>query len=146
MPTNWDDELKKIDKRLESMSDEALLPAKHAATPQVKAEVVAKQQSTSTLGVALRLLLAVALGAAMLVWPYSTRCGIGLFSYLAATGMVSLAGVWTSVWTWRHRSARGHTLALLLIIWGGILAAMEVLPRVGYARPTPDHPTVWLCG
>ena len=146
MSTNWDNQLKKIDKQLESISDEALLPSRSAATPQLKAEVVAKQQSTSTLGVALRLLLAVALGAAMLFWPYSARCGIGLFAYLAATGVVSLAGVWTSVWTWRHRSARGHTVALLLILWGGVLAAIDVLPRVGYARPSPDHPMEWLCG
>ena len=146
MSTNWDNQLKKIDKQLESISDEALLPSRSAATPQLKADVVAKQQSTSTLGVALRLLLAVALGAAMLFWPYSARCGIGLFAYLAATGVVSLAGVWTSVWTWRHRSARGHTVALLLILWGGVLAAIDVLPRVGYARPSPDHPMEWLCG
>jgi len=26
-----------------------------------------------------------------------------------------------------------------------ILAGMEVLPRVGYAKPTPEHPTVWMC-
>lgn len=143
--TNWDEQLKKIDKQLESISDEALLPAKSAPTPQARVEAVAKQQSTSTLGVALRLLLATALGVGMVFWPYEARCGVGLFGYLGATGVVALAGVWTSVWTWRHRSAKGHLLALLLVLWGLVLAGMEVLPRVGYAKPSPDHPTAWMC-
>ncbi len=143
--SNWDEQLKKIDKQLESISDEALLPAKSAPTPQAKVEAVAKQASTSTLGVALRLLLSVALGVGMVFWPYEARCGVGLFGYLGATGIVALAGVWTSVWTWRHRSAKAHLLSLLLVLWGLVLAGMEVLPRVGYAKPTPDHPTVWMC-
>ncbi|GMV09973.1 MAG: hypothetical protein AMXMBFR55_17070 [Gemmatimonadota bacterium] len=143
--TNWDDQLKKIDKQLESISDEALLPSKGAPTQQARADVVAKQGSTSTLGVMLRLLLSVALGVGMLFWPYGTRCGAGLFGYLAATGVVALSGVWTSVWTWRHRSARAHVLSLLLILWGMVLAAVEVLPRTGYARPSPEHPAVWMC-
>ena len=143
--SNWDEQLKKIDKQLESISDEALLPAKSAPTPQAKVEAVAKQASTSTLGVALRLLLSVAPGVGMVFWPYEARCGVGLFGYLGATGIVALAGVWTSVWTWRHRSAKAHLLSLLLVLWGLVLAGMEVLPRVGYAKPTPDHPTVWMC-
>ena len=143
--TNWDEQLKKIDKQLESISDEALLPSKSAPTPQARVEAVAKQASTSTLGVALRLLLAVALGVGMYFWPYEARCGVGLFGYLGATGVVALSGVWTAMWTWRHRSAKGHILSLLLVVWGLTLAAVEVLPRVGYAKPTPDHPTVWMC-
>ena len=145
MAKDWDREMAKIDKQLESISDEALLPAKNAPTPAAKAEIVDKQRSTSTMGVMLRLLLAVLLGVAMIFWPYSARCGIGLFAYLGAVGVVMAAGVWTSVWTWRHRSARGHLLSLLLILWGGVLGAMEVLPRAGYATPTAQHPAEWLC-
>src|SRR5215211_965996 len=130
MSKDWDREMAKIDKQLESISDEALLPAKSAPTPAAKAEVIEKQRSTSTLGVMLRLLLAVMLGVAMVFWPYSARCGAGLFAYLGAVGVVVAAGVWTSIWTWRHRSSRGHLLSLLLILWGGVLGAMEVLPRI----------------
>jgi len=54
------------------------------------------------------------------------------------------AGVWTSVWTWRHRSSRGHVLALLLVLWGGVLGAIEILPRTGYAKPDPTRPG-WMC-
>jgi hypothetical protein len=142
---NWEEEMKKIDRQLESISDEALLPAKKAATPAAKAAAVEKQANTGTLGVALRLLLSLALGVGILFWPYGTRCGLPLFGYLAAVGLISVTGVWSSLWTWRHRSGRGHLVALALVLWGAVLAANEVLPRVGYARPSEAHPAVWLC-
>ena len=142
---DWDAELKKIDRQLESVSDEALLPAKSAPTPAARAEVVEKQRTTSTLGVMARLVLSTALGVGMLFWPYSARCGVGLFGYLAAVGVVMAAGTWSAIWTWRHRSSRGHILSLLLILWGGILGAIEILPRIGYATPTPEHPATWVC-
>ena len=141
---DWDSELKKIDRMLEGASDEALLPAKNAPTPAARAEAVAKQKGTSTLGVMARLVLAVALGVGMLFWPYDARCGLGLAGYLAATGVVVGAGVWSSIWTWRHRSSRGHILSLLLILWGGVLGAIEILPRVGYAKPDAARPG-WSC-
>ena len=145
-PSNWDKELAKIDKQLESMSDEALLPAKNAPTPAAKAEAEAVQRSTSTLGVMLRLLLAVALGVGMVFWPYPSRCGGWLFAYLAASGVLMTAGIWSAIWSWRHRSPRAHVLSLLLTLWGGTLAAAEVLPKLGYAIPSEDHPASWLCG
>ena len=134
---DWDAELKKIDKQLESLSDEDLLSAGEAKSPA--------QRETSTIGVFGRLVLATALGVGMLFWPYAARCGVGLFAYLAATAVVIGAGVWTSVWTWRHRSGKAHLLSLLLIVWGGVLGAIEVLPRVGYAKPTAVHPAYWMC-
>jgi hypothetical protein len=141
---DWDSELKKIDRMLEGASDEALLPAKSAKTPQARAEMIDKQRSTSTLGVMARLVLATALGVGMLFWPYDAKCGVGLAGYLAATGVVVTAGVWSSIWTWRHRSARGHILSLLLVLWGSVLAAIEILPRSGYAKPDPNRPG-WSC-
>ena len=131
---DWDSELKKIDRMLEGASDEALLPAKNAKTPQARAEAVTVQKNTSTLGVMARLVLATALGVGMLFWPYDARCGLGLAGYLGAVVALVGAGVWSSVWTWRHRSARGHVLSLLLVLWGGLLGAIEILPRVGYAK------------
>jgi hypothetical protein len=144
-PSNWDKELAKIDKQLESMSDEALLPAKNAPTPAARVEAEAVQRSTSTFGVMLRLLLAVALGVGMVFWPYPSRCGAGLFAYLAASGVLMTAGTWSAIWSWRHRSPRAHILSLLLVLWGGTLAAAEVLPKLGYAIPSEDHPAAWMC-
>jgi hypothetical protein len=141
---NWEKELAKIDKQLESVSDEALFPTKDAKTPAAKETAVAKQRSTTTLGVAARLVLGVALGVGMLFWPYDARCGIGLAGYLAAVGVLVTAGVWSAVWTWRHRTAKAHLLSLLLVVWGGVLGATEILPRIGYAKPDAAR-TAWVC-
>jgi hypothetical protein len=147
---DWTKELAKIDRQLESVSDEALFPTKTGAgkgskAAATKAENLEKQRTTSTFGVFLRLLLSVALGVGIYFWPYDARCGFGLAGYLAAVGVVTASGVWSAVWTWRHRSARGHTLSLLLVLWGVILGAMEVLPRVGYAKADVLHPATWTC-
>ncbi len=155
---DWDKELARIDRQLESISDDALLPAgsgtesgadpraaKAAAKAGPAAETRPEGRRTTTIGVMARLVLAVALGVAMLFWPYSARCGLGLLAYLGAAIMVIVAGVWSSVWTWRHHSPNAHILSLLLILWGIVLGAQEVLPRVGYAKPDAMHPAIWMC-
>jgi hypothetical protein len=147
---DWAKEMKKIDRQLESISDEALFPtkadpAKGPKAAAARVENLEKQRTTSTLGVFLRLLLSVALGVGIYFWPYDARCGFGLFGYLAAVGVVTASGIWSAVWTWRHRSARGHALSLLLILWGATLGAMEILPRIGYAKTDALHPATWTC-
>jgi hypothetical protein len=144
--TNWDAELKKIDKQLESMSDSALIPAPgKSAPPAAKAAVAAERASTRTWPALLRLALATALAIGILFWPYPSRCGAGLGGYLLAVGGVTVAGLWSSVWTWRHRTARAHTLSLLLVVWGIVLGAMEILPRAGYAKADASRPAGWVC-
>ncbi|MDH5233721.1 MAG: hypothetical protein OEW77_02105 [Gemmatimonadota bacterium] len=142
---DWEAELKKIDKQMERVSDEALFPSRQATSPAKKAAVAEVQRTTSTFGVFARLSLAVALGVGILFWPYSARCGLGLAAFLGAVGALIVGGVWSSVWTWRHRAARAHTLSLLLVLWGLLLAAVDVLPRTGYAIPTAAHPAGWAC-
>jgi hypothetical protein len=106
---------------------------------------VEQRRTTNSFGVFARLVLVTLLGVAMLFWPYDARCGLGLAAYLASTGVVVLGGVWSGIWTWRHRAARAHILSLLIVVWGLALAAVDVLPRVGYAQPTAAHPPVWRC-
>ena len=161
MASDWEKELAKIDRQLESISDDALLPAKEApvarpgaAAPVGKAPArpagasptgsTPQQERVRTLGVALRLLLASALAVGVLFWPYRSECGLDLAGYLGAIGVVIVAGVWSAVWSWRHRSARAHVVALLLVGWGVGLAATEVLPRIGYAQADPAR-TLWVC-
>ncbi|HEY7407763.1 MAG TPA: hypothetical protein VH638_05810 [Gemmatimonadaceae bacterium] len=142
---DWDRELAKIDKQLESVSDEQLFPKTAAKTSPERQEIVEKQSRTSTLGVMMRLLLSVALGIGMIFWPYEARCGLGLMAYLLAVAVLIGAGAWSAVWAWRHRAGKAHVLSLLIIVWGTILGAQEILPRTGYAKPTLDHPSVWQC-
>ena len=144
--SDWDAQLKRIDKQLESMSDSALIPAApRGAPPAAKADVAAQRESTRTWPALLRLALAAALGIGILFWPYPSRCGVGLVGYLAAVTAVTIGGLWSSVWTWRHRTARAHVLSLLLVLWGLVLAAVEVLPHAGYAKPDPARPAGWGC-
>jgi hypothetical protein len=142
---NWDAELKKIDKQLESVSDEAMFPTKTAKGAPAKSQNADLQKTTTTWGVFLRLSLAVLLGVGMVFWPYSARCGLGLTGYLGAVAALLVSGVWSSVWTFRHRAAKAHILSLLLVLWGLTLGAIEVLPRTGYAKPTAAHPAEWAC-
>ena len=157
----WDRELAKIDKQLSSMSDEALLNATTEAKPKplpgalprsgaaatIPASTKASKSTaaTSTFGVAARLALAASLGIAILFWPYASRCGLGLAAYLGGVGAVVLGGVWSAVWSWRHRAPRMHLLSLALATWGVLLASAEILPRTGYAVPTARHPAIWAC-
>jgi hypothetical protein len=144
--SDWDAELKKIDRQLESMSDSALIPApaKNAA-PAARAEVAAERAATRTWGAFLRLALATALGVGILFWPYPKQCGVELGGYLVAVAAVAAGGLWSGVWTWRHRTGRAHVLSLLLVTWGLLLGAIEVLPRIGYAKTDPARPLGWSC-
>jgi hypothetical protein len=154
---DWDKELAKVDKQLASLSDEALLgppavPAtrggsKAPAAPAGKTAAAPPAASTPTKAwaVYVRLLMAVAVSVAVAFWPYQSSCGVGLAGYLAAVGVVITTGLWSSIWTWRHRAGRSHTLSLLIVLWGLILGSTEVLPRVGYGKPDPRHPAGWVC-
>ena len=89
-----------------------------------------------------RVLLAGVLSVAMLQWPYSHACGWALLAYLGAVVAVLLAGAWVAFASWRLRNGLTHLLSLVLFFWGLVLAAEQVLPRIGYAA----DPAAWLCG
>ena len=142
---DWDAEMRKIDKQIASLPAQGAAPARAAAPPGAAAPVAPARPETSTFGVMARLALACALGVAIMFWPYGAKCGFGLAAYLASVSTLVVAGVWASIWTWKHRAARAHTVSLLLVTWGLVLAAADVLPRVGYAKPTATHPANWTC-
>ena len=93
----------------------------------------------------MRVAIVVALAAAIVFWPYRRDCGVGLFTYLGAEGMVVAGGLWLMTCTWRHRMARMHGVALVTMLWGLMLVAHQVLPRVGYAKSDPASPSRWTC-
>ena len=160
--TDWDKELAKIDKQLASMSDADLLgeqarpalpagkgakpaPARPSAAAPAAPEPAAPGSRKGTWALYARVGLSVALGAAMMFWPYDAKCGPGLALYLGAVAAVLISGIWSAVWSWRHRAARLHVLSLLLVIWGLVLGSIDVLPRVGYARVVLPHQASWVC-
>jgi|SRR5579862_7892443 len=142
---DWAKELEKIDKHIAST---AAAPAPQRAglgAGPVAPPPKAAPKETTSFGVYARLALAVLLGGAIVLWPYGAICGLGLGLYLGAIAVVVGAGFWASVWTWRHRAARAHTLSLLIVLWGLVLGGLEVLPRSGYAKPSARHPATWVC-
>ena len=80
-----------------------------------------------------RLLLGITLGGAITQWPYPRGCGLPLLGYLGAVLAVLVAGGWIAAVAWRRRNPVVHVLALVLLLWGLVLAAERVLPRIGYA-------------
>lgn len=134
MNRDWDKELAAIDKQLESVSDAQVFPEKKGAPPAQKAVASEARVAARTWPALVRLGLAVLLGVGILFWPYANRCGIGLAGYLFAVAAIIAGGVWSAVWTWRHRTGSAHALSILLIAWGLILGGAEVLPRIGYAK------------
>lgn len=141
---DWDAEMRKIDQQIASIPSQGAAPVR-AQQQGGGAPMPAARSETTTFGVMARLGLACVLGVAIVFWPYSARCGFGLAGYLAAVTTLVVAGVWSSIWTWKHRAAKAHTVSLLLLTWGLVLAAADVLPRVGYAKPSANHPAHWTC-
>jgi hypothetical protein len=159
---NWEAELAKIDQQLASVSDEQLLatrappaaPGKGAAPPAraFPAAKAAAAPSVAAPGTVTRpwvswakVLVAIAAAAGLMFWPWPGQCGVLLLGFTAATGGVAFLGLWSAIGTWRHRLGVAHVASLLVVVWGLVLGAREVLPRTGYAVPTPDRAASWRC-
>jgi len=156
---NWEQELAKIDKQLASVSDEQLLaqnnttqrapltaPASGKSAPAAKASapVAPARQPRSWIAWG-QLTVAIAAGASLWFWPWATRCGLNAMTFTAATGAVTALGLWSAVGSWRHRQGLAHVLSFIVMVWGLVLGAREVLPRMGYAIPTVERPAEWGC-
>jgi hypothetical protein len=158
---NWERELADLDRRLGSIPDRApsgapstarALPASAPASTASAAErrtlgtpAPAPRGWRTQLALLLRVLVSAGIVAALLYWPYPSRCGAQLVYYLALVGALALTGLWTSVAAWRHRAAFVHLLGLVTVTGAAVLAAREVLPKTGYAIPTVAHPASWSC-
>jgi hypothetical protein len=140
-PRDWDRELADIDRVL----------AKQGTSPAVGGPGAAPVARPATGGPPVRrhlvaltwfwVLLALALAAALGLWPYQRGCGLQLFFYLGAAGIAALAAVMGALASWAHRRGVAHVLSLLVLVWAAFVTLREVLPRVGYARTSLD----WTC-
>lgn len=116
-------------------------PIRHTTQVGLAREGFQPATPSDLIGVWLRVLLGFALGGMMLGWPYSRECGLSLVAYLGAVSAVMLGGGWAAVSAWRFRAALPHILSLILLFWGIVLGAEQLLPRIGYAT---DRAT-WQC-
>ncbi len=143
-PRDWDKEMAEIDKIIDQAPPAPLSAGKPAAPAPAgspPARVAAPVSRGGALSTWLRVGLGVALAVGMTQWPYFYACGTWLFLYLGAVGIVGLSGFWGMVASWRRRMGLAHSVALAVFLWGGVLAAASVLPRIGYAK----RAAVWMC-
>ena len=119
-------------------------PGHQPVTPRRSRAVVFSAKTASRgdlIALWARLLLGIVLGGAMTQWPYLHGCDLPLLGYLGAAATVMVAGGWIALTTWRLRSGPAHILSLILLFWGIVLGADQVLPRVGYAAEKAS----WRC-
>jgi hypothetical protein len=64
-----------------------------------------------------------------------------LAGYLGAVVTVILTGGWAASAAWRYRASLAHIVSLIIVFYGIVLAAAELLPRTGYAVDHAD----WQC-
>ena len=149
-PRNWDKELADIDKLM--AADRVPVPSSPPARtgePAGRATTVAAPRGASavttrprdTFGIWLRALLGMLGAAALFYWPYSKSCGSMLYVYLVGVAAVVGIGGYTMRYAWTHRRGVAHVVGLLVLLAGLALAALEILPRTGYAAVA----RTWTC-
>ena len=142
---DWNVELRKIEREYAGLPPE---PSPAEIRARKLAELRAREEAEkrmAVVGASARLLLVASLTGALWWWPYASKCGFSLALLIGAQFMVVVAGVWAAVFTWRHRFAASHTVALVFVLTGLVLVAAQVLPRLGYVTVAGMHATQWRC-
>jgi hypothetical protein len=145
MENDWSSQLKKIEREFDGLPPEPSAASMRMQTESERRTQDRAMQRRAFFGASARLLLVVALGAALAVWPYERSCGSGLLGYLGVEAMMFVGGVWVAVSTWKSRLAKTHIVALMIALASIGLIASEVLPRTGYAKVDAKHPPAWMC-
>jgi hypothetical protein len=141
---NWASQLKKIEREFEGLPPEPSPAFKKLQSEEERRAKEKAQQRAAMFGAGARLILVFALGAAIVIWPYSRECGWGWFGYLGVEAVIVAGGIWVAFTTWRGRLPKMHAFSLLVALAGLVLIAAEVLPRIGYAATDPKHsPQIW---
>jgi hypothetical protein len=133
-PRDWDKELADIDRAI----------AKQPGTPPAKPGTGPGAVTPQRRFVALAwfwTVLSVLLAVALIIWPFENSCGIRLIFFLGAALIALLLGVVGAVTSWAHRQGLAMLLSLLVVVFAGIMATREILPRAGYAKETLE----WTC-
>lgn len=139
-PRNWDREMAEIDKAI------AKQPAGGTpATPPRAGQPVPPPQRRFVALAWFWTVFAGIVAVGLLLWPYDRGCGIKLIFFLGAAVVAVVMGLLGALASWSHRQGLPHLLSLLVIVWAGVMAVREILPRVGYARQAlewtcPDRP------
>jgi hypothetical protein len=139
-PRDWDKELANIDRVMAKQSGSAppIAPTRPAAPPSTAAVAAGRRSVALTW---FWVVLGIALAVALPIWPYDKACGVRLIFFLGAIGITAVVGVLAALASWAHRRGFAHLLSLIILGWSGVLAARELLPRIGYAKQS----ATWMC-
>ena len=142
---DWDKELAEVDRLLNQLpshrEEQVAAQTSKRAQPAARPGTSAQDLGGGRIGTWARVGLGLLLGIGMPLWPYDHACGIKLFIYLGGVLTVVVAGVWSSLSSWKRRMGTAHLISQLLVIWGLVLTAEVMLPRFGYAKT----PATWFC-
>jgi hypothetical protein len=138
-PRNWNKELADIDRVIAKQQGGTPVPAGPPGGAPVPVATPPQRRFVALAW--FWALLAVLLGVALIVWPFDKACGIRLIFFLGATLLTLLLGGLGAYTSWAHRRGVAFLLSLMVLLLAGIMAAREILPRVGYAR----HALDWTC-
>jgi len=142
---NWAVELRKIEREYDGLPPEPTPADIRQKRDLERQEREEQDAAAASFGVWFRLTLLLCLAVSIAAWPYDITCGAMLSGYMAAVVLLVVSGIWTAAATFTHHMPRRHLTALLVICWGLVLGAAQVLPRIGYANPAPGRATSWSC-
>jgi hypothetical protein len=142
---DWKAELRKTEREFSGLPPEPTAEEIRLWRIEEEAEQRRRDALNGAVGAWTRLLLVIALAAGLYFWPYARACGAGLDAFLGAEGAVVIGGVWVAWYSWRRLAARAHIASFVVALAGIAMIALEVLPRVGYAKPNPLQPATWVC-
>jgi hypothetical protein len=132
-PRNWDKELENIDRAI------AKQPAAPVTPPAVTPPTTSQRRFVALAW--FWTIVAIVLAVALLFWPYDRSCGIRLIFFLGAALLAVVMGMLGAFSSWAHRQGLAMFISLLVIVWAGVMAAREILPRAGYAKEAME----WTC-
>lgn len=152
-PRDWDKELAEIDKlmapqgpgaaepRASARGDLAASPRSSASAPRENPRALTGAARPRSATVWLVALLGPVGAAGLAVWPYPKACGLSLGVYLVGLLAVLGAAIWAMRTAWRAQRGLAMVIGTLTLLTALGLAAIEILPRVGYARTS----LTWTC-
>ena len=142
---NWAVELRKIEREFDGLPPEPTPAEKRQQREVERRERQREDATAASFGVYFRLTLVLSLAVSLACWPFDITCGTMLSGYMAAIVLLVVTGIWTAMATFTYQMPRRHLAALAIVVWGLLLGAIQVLPRIGYATPAPGRGTTWEC-
>jgi hypothetical protein len=130
-PRDWDKELADVDRAIAKQQPPAGSPVAGTSPPPRRFGALAW----------LWTVVAIILAVALVVWPYDKSCGLRLIFFLGAALLAVMLGVLGAIKSWAHRQGVPLLLSLLAVLFAGVMAAREILPRAGYAKQALE----WTC-